>query len=213
MMKKITFTLPIEALGGATKALLLGDFNDWSLDKAIGLEVQKNGKLAATIELESGRSYQYRFLLDNGQWINDWNAENYVQSAFGVENSLITVAEDIVKVKTVAKESAKVEKAKKAKAVPKTKKEKVVEDAAIADDLTKIEGIGPKIAKLLEADGIKTFKDLAKATGKKLKSILEAAGAKFQMHDPASWPKQAKLAASNKWEELKQLQDKLVGGK
>jgi len=58
-----------------------------------------------------------------------------------------------------------------------------------------------------------TYKDLSKASGKKLKAILEAAGNKFQVHDPASWPKQAKLAAAGKWEELETLQKELIAGK
>ena len=81
------------------------------------------------------------------------------------------------------------------------------------DDLTKIEGIGKMIAALLAAESILTFKDLSKISAKKLKGILEVAGNKFQVHDPASWPKQAKLAAADKWEELEVLQKELTGGK
>lgn len=216
-MKKITFSLPAAALGEATEAVLLGDFNNWNLDKAIGLKVQADGTLAASIELEAGKSYQYKFLLNNGQWINDWAAHQYIHNAdFGVENSVVFVAEEEVIVKeTVAKIAAKpVKKAKKTVTAPKTKKVKAEKETPAAkDDLTKIEGIGPKIAKLLGGEGIKTFTDLGKATGKKLKTILEAAGPTFQIHDPASWPKQAKLAAAEKWEDLKALQDKLVAGK
>lgn len=217
-MKKITFTLPAEALGNATGAVLLGDFNDWNFDKGISLSVQPDGTLAATVELEAGKSYQYRFLLSDGTWVNDWAAQQYVHdAAFGVENSLIIVPTETIveKVATIAKKvkeavAPKEEKAKKA--TPKAKKEKA-EVVSVKDDLTKIEGIGSKIAKLLEADGIDTFAALGKATGKKLKAILEAAGPKFQLHDPASWPKQAKLAATAKWDELAALQEKLIGGK
>lgn len=217
-MKKITFTLPAEALGTATEALLFGDFNEWKPEKAIGLSVQKDGSLAATVALEAGKSYEYRFYLNNGTWVNDFAAEQYVHNAaFGVENSVITVVEEVVAVekkaakKTVAPVKAAA-KEKKAAPAPKAKKEKAA-PAPQKDDLTKIEGIGPKISALLEAQEIKTFQELAKATGKKLKSILEAAGSKFQMHDPASWPKQAKLAAAGKWDDLKTLQDTLIGGK
>ena len=94
-----------------------------------------------------------------------------------------------------------------------TKTTKKVAKKAIKDDLKKIEGIGPKIASLLNDAGINTFAQLSKASNKKLKGILEAAGSRFRMHDPGSWPKQAKLAAGGKWEELKKLQDELDGGK
>ena len=79
--------------------------------------------------------------------------------------------------------------------------------------MTKIEGIGKKINELLAAENINSFKALAKLSAKKLKAILEAAGSKFAMHDPTSWPKQAKLAAAGKWDELNELQKELVAGK
>ena len=81
------------------------------------------------------------------------------------------------------------------------------------DDLTKIEGVGPKISGLLHDGGIKTFAQLSKSSFSKIKKILVAAGPRYQMHDPTSWPKQAGLAADGKWKELKKLQDKLDGGK
>jgi len=81
------------------------------------------------------------------------------------------------------------------------------------DDLTKIEGIGPKINGLLNGGGINSFEQLAAADPADLKKILEAAGPRYQMHNPGSWPRQSKLAADGKWDELKKLQDELDGGK
>ena len=81
------------------------------------------------------------------------------------------------------------------------------------DKLTKIEGIGPKINELLNGGGVHTFSDLASADTKDLKKILEDAGPRFKMHDPGSWPRQSKLAADGKWDELKKLQDELDGGR
>jgi predicted flap endonuclease-1-like 5' DNA nuclease len=93
------------------------------------------------------------------------------------------------------------------------KKVAVKKEKVVADDLSKIEGIGKKIAALLKKQDIVTFKDLSKSTVKNLKAILEAAGNQYSMHNPASWPKQAKLAAAGKWEELLVMQDELKGGK
>jgi chromosome segregation ATPase len=92
------------------------------------------------------------------------------------------------------------------------------EDGVIAvpdkkDDLTKIEGIGPKINGLLNDAGIYTFAKLSATKYEKLKTILEEAGERYRMHDPSTWPKQAELAANGKWDELKKLQDELKGGK
>lgn len=82
-----------------------------------------------------------------------------------------------------------------------------------ADKLTVIEGIGPKIASLLNDDGILTFADLASTKISTLSKILKAAGPRFSMHKPNSWPKQAKLARDGKMDALKKLQDKLDGGR
>ncbi len=79
-----------------------------------------------------------------------------------------------------------------------------------ADDLKKIEGIGPKIAETLVAAGIATYADLAKAKPAKISEIIEGVRGN---HVPDTWPEQAKLAADGKWDELKVLQDKLDGGK
>lgn len=81
------------------------------------------------------------------------------------------------------------------------------------DDLTKIEGIGPKIASILAENGIRTFKVLADSKVSHLKQILENAGNRFKMHNPTTWPQQSQLAAEGKWEELQVLQDKLDGGR
>jgi large subunit ribosomal protein L21 len=84
-------------------------------------------------------------------------------------------------------------------------------EKAKADDLTKIEGIGPKVAKVLNAAGISTYEDLSNAKVEDLQKILSNAGLK--MMDPATWPEQAKLAADGDWDTLKKLQDKLSGGR
>ncbi len=84
---------------------------------------------------------------------------------------------------------------------------------SLKDDLKKIEGIGPKIEGLLNEGGIKTWRQLAKADVAAIKRILEAAGPRYQMHDPGSWPRQSKLAADGDWETLNKLQDELQGGK
>lgn len=81
------------------------------------------------------------------------------------------------------------------------------------EDLTKIEGVGPKIKDLLYDGGIFSFEQLANSSYGKLKKILLNAGPRYQMHDPTSWPQQSRLAANGKWEDLRTLQDELDGGK
>ena len=81
------------------------------------------------------------------------------------------------------------------------------------DDLKKIEGIGPAIEKLLNANGITTFAGMSETAADSIKDILVAAGSRFGFHDPTTWPQQAGLAAAGNWDELKKLQDELDGGK
>lgn len=81
------------------------------------------------------------------------------------------------------------------------------------DDLKKIEGIGPKIEGLLNADGIHTFSELSKTPVGRLQSILDKAGPRFMLARPASWPQQATLAANGQWDDLNKLQAELRGGK
>lgn len=81
------------------------------------------------------------------------------------------------------------------------------------DDLKIVEGIGPKIEQLLNDGGIYTFRQLASSSQERLREILDNAGERFRIHDPGTWPKQASIAADGKWDELKEYQDYLVGGK
>lgn len=81
------------------------------------------------------------------------------------------------------------------------------------DNLKRIEGIGPKIESILNDAGILTFQQLAAAEVTLLQEILSAAGERYRLADPGSWPRQAGLAAAEKWDELSQLQDELKGGR
>lgn len=81
------------------------------------------------------------------------------------------------------------------------------------DDLVLIEGIGPAISRLLQDNGIHTFADLAETTTEALRAILAAAGPRYRMADPATWPEQARLAARGNFEALNKFQDRLKGGR
>jgi endonuclease III len=89
---------------------------------------------------------------------------------------------------------------------------RVVAVEMTADDLTKIEGIGPKIAALMKASGVATFAVMAETSVERLQEILQ--GADFRvLADPTTWPDQARLAAKGDWEALQKLQDELDGGR
>lgn len=82
-----------------------------------------------------------------------------------------------------------------------------------ADDLTMVEGIGPKIAGLLQEAGIGSYEKLASSEADALRAILAAAGAQFQLADPTTWPQQAQLLADGETEKLVELQAQLKGGR
>lgn len=85
--------------------------------------------------------------------------------------------------------------------------------ADINDDLKKIEGIGPKIEQLLHKAGIKTFAQLATTDAADIRKILDAAGERYRIHNPTTWPEQSAMARDGRWAELKVWQDELDGGK
>ena len=97
-----------------------------------------------------------------------------------------------------------------AEAAPKAEK---APKAPKLNDLKIVEGIGPKIEQLLNEGGINTWEELAAAEVDRLKEILDAAGSRYQIHDPSTWPAQSKFAAEGKWEELKEYQEMLIGGR
>jgi uracil permease len=84
-------------------------------------------------------------------------------------------------------------------------------ELGVLDDLTKIEGIGPKISTVLRQAGIGCYSDLADMTVERLKEILKEAN--LVLVNPGSWPEQARLATQGKWTELEALQDELLAGR
>jgi hypothetical protein len=81
----------------------------------------------------------------------------------------------------------------------------------LPDDLTRIQGIGPKISEVLRAAGIAGYAQLASADVDRLNQILDEAG--IRLADPGTWPEQARLAAAGDWEGLKELQGQLKAGR
>lgn len=114
----------------------------------------------------------------------------------------------------IAEPQPEKEKKKSAKKADPAEEEPVVVAApADRDDLSVVEGIGPKIQLLLNQYGIYTYRQLAETEVERLKEILATAGPQLAMHDPGTWPSQANLAANDQWDTLKSVQGFLKGGK
>lgn len=80
------------------------------------------------------------------------------------------------------------------------------------NDLTIIEGIGPKIQELFHNHDIKTWKALSECSVAKCQTILDSGGSRYKMHRPDTWPEQAKMAYHGKWNALLNWQQELHGG-
>jgi large subunit ribosomal protein L21 len=111
--------------------------------------------------------------------------------------------------KTETKKAEPKAKKEEVKAAPVAAKPKAKKATTKGDDLKKVEGIGPKIAETLNAAGISTFAELAKTSSAKISEIIADVRGN---HVTDTWPKQAKLAADGKWDELQKWQDELDGG-
>ncbi|NWG18706.1 MAG: 50S ribosomal protein L30 [Chloroflexi bacterium] len=79
------------------------------------------------------------------------------------------------------------------------------------DNLELVEGIGPKIARVLRNAGITTFTQLAALDPERISAILRAGNVRLAVTD--TWPDQARLAAEGKWDDLTALQERLTAGR
>ncbi len=85
----VTFTVSAEAAKGAKTINLAGDFNSWSSTDT-PLVKSKNGSFSVSLELDSEREYQFRYLLDGCRWENDWNADKYIPAPYSnADNSVV----------------------------------------------------------------------------------------------------------------------------
>ncbi|MDR4505066.1 MAG: isoamylase early set domain-containing protein [Candidatus Scalindua sp.] len=86
---RVTFKLPKEAAEGAESVCIVGDFNNWDTS-ANPMTKTINGDCTARLDLEAGKEYQFRYLIDGSKWENDWDADRYVKSCYGdCDNSVI----------------------------------------------------------------------------------------------------------------------------
>jgi 1,4-alpha-glucan branching enzyme len=87
---KVTFTLPKEAAPEAETVCVMGEFNNWSRD-ATPMKRRKNGDFSVSLDLERGRCYRFRYLIDDWKFENDWEADRYELNPYGGEDSVVEV--------------------------------------------------------------------------------------------------------------------------
>ena len=158
---------------------------------AVTAKILRHLKGDKVIVFKKKRRKGYRKKNGHRQFLTEILVEDVITSGF--------------KTKQNKQESQKVAVKKQTKKTTTAKK---------GDDLKKIEGIGPKIASILVEAGYDTFAKLAKEDPNKIREILlEKGGKRYSIHNPDTLPEQAKLAAANKWDELRKWQDELNGGR
>jgi 1,4-alpha-glucan branching enzyme len=88
---KVSFRLSKAATGSAKNVNIVGEFNGWNI-YATPMRRLKSGGFTITIDLNINKEYQYRYLIDDMIWENDWQADKYVSSPYGdCENSVVVV--------------------------------------------------------------------------------------------------------------------------
>ncbi len=89
---KVTFTIAADSVADAKDIALLGEFNGWNLETAAKLKKQKDGSFKTSVELEAGKTYQFRYLLDGKVWANDTAADGFAPSGVSSEeNSVVAL--------------------------------------------------------------------------------------------------------------------------
>lgn len=86
---RITFRLPETAVSNAKTVNLVGEFNQWK-EKATPMKRLKNGSFTVDLNLPVGKEFQFRYLIDQSRWENDFEADKYVKTPFGdADNSVV----------------------------------------------------------------------------------------------------------------------------
>jgi 1,4-alpha-glucan branching enzyme len=86
---QVTFRLPREAACEARCVAVAGNFNNWDTH-AHRMKKLKNGDYSLTVNLAAGNEYEFRYVIDETRWENDWNADTYVWSSYSnCENSVV----------------------------------------------------------------------------------------------------------------------------
>lgn len=88
---KVTFSMDKQAVLGACKVDLLGEFNNWNTAEPVVMKKLKNGTFKVTIDLPSKTDFQFKYLLDGEKWINDDNPDKYINSGLGDEENSVVV--------------------------------------------------------------------------------------------------------------------------
>lgn len=209
------FEIIVMLLGAAILGFLIGWF--WKRSKISELEGYITSLEEKNNRLQSNYNETEKILIDCQTERKKTEADKDRLETLLIDCQGKLLVADVSIAKSEIKEIEKKKPIAKPKKVVKSKPKKVTASKKATvkpDNLTKIEGIGPKLFGILKDAGIESFKKLSKAKADKISEILVAAGGnKYKRFDPTTWPDQAKLAADDKWDELNKWQDEMKGGR
>lgn len=85
---KVTFRLPAKAAKSDSNVCLAGEFNNWDIENT-QLKKLKNGEFKVIVDLQLGREYRFKYLINGTRWENHWNADKYVLNEYGSKDSVV----------------------------------------------------------------------------------------------------------------------------
>ena len=88
---KVTFKVDPELAQGADKVMLAGEFNKWNTGKKAEMKKLKNGAFTATLDLETGKEYAFRYVVNGKQWVNEPEADKFIPSGVSMEENSVVV--------------------------------------------------------------------------------------------------------------------------
>lgn len=86
--EKIIITFEIPGTVWAERINLVGDFNNWDRE-GLSLQQNRDGNWQIELELDEGREYRFRYLLDGQHWRDDWYADRFVPNPYGGHDSVV----------------------------------------------------------------------------------------------------------------------------
>ena len=88
---RVAFELPSTVW--AERVNLVGEFNEWDTMSTPMTRERADANWKAIVELETGRRYRFRYLVDGEEWLNDWYADDFVENPYGSDDSVVDLTE------------------------------------------------------------------------------------------------------------------------
>ena len=88
---RVTFELPSNMW--AERVNLVGEFNDWDTAATPMRRNRSDSNWKAALELELGKRYRFRYLIDGKEWLNDWHADDHVENPYGSYDSVVDLTD------------------------------------------------------------------------------------------------------------------------